>query len=97
MTIFLLYYNCSDNFPGDLQAVFDSFDKLKKYIYEDCKSYLQILLKYHPDKLANIKENKKIIDHILSCRDCEDINNLCLDRFDLGYNCFSAELNTYIE
>ena len=108
MKIYILHYCCGDRAnDNEVFGVFNDFNKLKKIIYEDTKKALE----YHKDNLKNlnyssswefdsfnkiIKEEQNIINHIFNCKDCYEVNNLCLDEYDLGYWCYEAELNKQI-
>ena len=107
MKIYILHYCCGDGAnDNEVCGVFDDFNKLKKIIYEGTKNGL----KSDKDKLKNldhsswefdcvnemIKEEQNIINNIFNCKYCDEVNNLCLDEYDLGYWCYEAELNKEI-
>lgn len=108
MKIYILRYCCGDG-VGDngVCGVFDDFNKLKKIIYEGTK----VVLEFNKDMLKEldrssfefdfsnklIKEEQNIINNIFNCNDCDEVNDLCLDEYNLGYWCYEAELNKKIE
>ena len=104
MKIYILQYCCGDSAGDDeVRGVFDDFNKLKKIIYENTKGTLKFYQDWlnhpHPAWLNDktFKEEQNIINHILNCKDCYEINALCLDESNLGFYCYEAELNKEIE
>lgn len=100
MKIYILYYYSGNN--SEVRGVFDDFNKLKKIIYEDTKDDLE----YYKDDSNHcydwvdynkiIKKKQNIINNIFNCKDCDEVENLCLEEYGSGYWCYETELNKAI-